>query len=238
MMGRNKWFEFKQFRIEQQKAAMKVGTDGVILGAWTSVDNITRILDVGTGTGLIALMLAQRCNAKIDAIEIDNQAYLEAKYNFEQSSWEERLTVYRSDFSTFSNEQGQIYDLIVCNPPYFIDSLKTSDPQLSVARHNESLNFEQLILGSVRLLKGTGKLVVIIPFASLDVFRETARLNGFYLHQKAHVVTKHGRIASRVLLELSLKPGYTETIDILIQDGDGQFTEQFKELTGSFYLNF
>jgi tRNA1Val (adenine37-N6)-methyltransferase len=237
-MGRNKWFEFKQFRIEQQNAAMKVGTDGVILGAWAPVENASRILDVGTGTGLIALMLAQRCNAKIDAVEIDAPAYLEAKFNFNQSQWKDRLRIFHSDFNTFSIENGQPYDLIVCNPPFFIDSLKTSDPQQSVARHNESLNFEQLILGSAKQLKETGKLVVIIPFPSLDEFRETARLQGFYLHQKLCIVTKPGKIASRVLLELSLTPGYTETSEILIQNNQGQFTDRFKELTGSFYLNF
>src|SRR5664280_2075596 len=123
-MGRNKWFEFKQFRVEQSKAAMKVGTDGVILGAWTSVDNASRILDVGTGTGLIALMLAQRSNAAIDAVEIDDDAYCEAKFNFEQSPWKERLKIFHSDFNAFSKEYGHQYDLIVSNPPFFIDSLK------------------------------------------------------------------------------------------------------------------
>jgi len=237
-MGRNKWFEFKQFRIEQSKAAMKVGTDGVILGAWTSVDNASRILDVGTGTGLIGLMLAQRSNAAIDAVEIDEDAYYEAKFNFEQSSWKDRLRIFHSDFNIFSKEHEQSYDLIVCNPPFFMDSLKTSDPQLAVARHNGSMTFDQLIRGSVKLLKDTGRLSVIIPSESFDEFRETARLGGFYLHQQCKVISKPGKPAVRVLLEFSLFKGYTESSEILIKDDQGQFTHQFKKLTCSFYLNF
>lgn len=237
-MGRNKWFEFKQFRIEQEKAAMKVGTDGVILGAWTSVDNASHILDVGTGTGLIALMLAQRCNASIDAVEIDAAAYGEAKFNFGQSSWKERLRIFHSDFNTFSKEYVQLYDLIVCNPPFFVDSLKTSDPQLAIARHNGSMTFDQLIQGSVKLLKDKGRLTVIIPLESFDEFRETARLQGFYLHQHCNVISKSGRLISRVLLEFSLLPGYASKNEILIQNELGQFTDQFKALTGEYYLNF
>jgi len=237
-MGRNKWFEFKQFRIEQQKAAMKVGTDGVLLGAWTSVDNVSHILDAGTGTGLIALMLAQRCKARIDAVEIDDAAYIEAKFNFEQSPWKERLEVFHSDFNTFSKDHLQLYDLIVSNPPFFIDSLKNSDPRLAKAKHNESMTFKELIQGSVKLLKDTGRLVVIIPAESLDEFRETARLNGFYLHQCCTVISKQGRTVGRVLLELSLIKGYAATSEIMIQNDQGNFTDQFKELTRAYYLNF
>lgn len=237
-MGRNKWFEFKQFRIEQQHAAMKVGTDGVILGAWATVDNASLILDVGTGTGLIALMLAQRCSAAIDAVEIDEAACLEARFNFEQSSWKERLTVHHADFQSYACEKVGIYDLIVCNPPFFIDSLETSDPKLAIARHNGSMTFGQLIQGSANLLKVSGRLAVIIPTESLDEFRETARLQGFYMHRQTFVFTKPNRAAMRILLEFSLSQGYPEINEILIQNEQGLFTDQFKKLTGSYYLNF
>ena len=218
--------------------AMKVGTDGVILGAWVSVDSTKRILDVGTGTGLIALMLAQRSKAEIDAVEIDGPAYLEAKYNFDQSPWKERLKIFNTDFNVFSIEKAQQYDLIVCNPPFFINSLKNSDHQLAKARHNETMNFDQLIQGAVKVLKRTGRLAVIIPRESFDEFRETARLQGFYLHQKASILTKPGKIAKRVLLELSLLPHYVQTSEIIIHDYHGKFTDQFTELTSPYYLNF
>ena len=118
-MGRNNWFEFKQFRIEQQKSAMKVGTDGVLLGSWTPVKNARRILDVGTGTGIVALMLAQRSKAQIDAVEIDSLAATEAKFNFDQSVWKHRLRVHNIEFQSFASASSQKYDLIVSNPPFF-----------------------------------------------------------------------------------------------------------------------
>jgi tRNA1Val (adenine37-N6)-methyltransferase len=237
-MGRNNWFEFKQFRIEQQKAAMKVGTDGVILGAWISVDHTTRILDVGTGTGLIALMLAQRCNAKIDAVEIDEQAFSEAGFNFDQSPWKERLKVFHSDFNIFSDESAYRYDLIVCNPPYFVDSLKTPDPQLAKARHNVSITFTQLIQGSIKILNGTGRLAVIIPLQSLEEFRETARMHGFYLHLQTNIFTKPWEPVSRILLEFSLFPGFPQINEMYLYNHDGKISDQFRELVGPYYLNF
>ncbi len=164
-MARNNWFEFKQFRIEQQKAAMKVGTDGVLLGAWTPIVDAQRILDVGTGTGLIALMLAQRSNARIDAVEIDKLASEEAEFNFAQSPWNDRLNVFNTNFQVFVNLPFVPYDLIVSNPPFFINSLKTKCAALSVARHDEMLSFDQLITGAKRLLSNTGRFCVIIPFA-------------------------------------------------------------------------
>jgi tRNA1Val (adenine37-N6)-methyltransferase len=236
-MGGNKWFEFKQFRIEQNKASMKVGTDGVILGAWVSAGDTERILDVGTGTGLIAMMIAQRCNARIDAVEIDEGSFSDAAYNFSHSTWKERLKVFHSDFNTFSNGGAQPYDLIVCNPPYFVDSFKTTDSRLAKARHNVSIDFVQLIQGSVRLLNAKGRLAVIIPSQSFDEFRETARLHGFYLQRLTTVFTKAGNPAVRVMLEFSVLPCYPQTDEIYLRNRDGQISDRFKELTISYYLN-
>jgi tRNA1Val (adenine37-N6)-methyltransferase len=237
-MRRNKWFEFKQFRIEQQRTAMKVGTDGVLLGAWASVDHTSAILDAGTGTGLIALMLAQRCDALIDAVEIEANAAAEAELNFDQSPWKQRLKVFQADFTTFSCGRMQRYDLIVCNPPYFVDSLKTPDPMLALARHNITLTTDQLIKGSVRLLNDKGRLAIIIPSLSFDQFRETARLKGLYLKRQTNVITKTGNIAERVLLEVSLLPCYTLIDEIHIRTSSGQITDQFKKLTSPYYLNY
>ncbi len=237
-MGRNNWFQFKQFRIEQQKTAMKVGTDGVLLGAWVSVDDTSAILDVGTGTGLIALMLAQRCNSRIDAVEINANACAEADFNFCQSPWKERLKIIHSDFNTLSDKCLRGYDLIVCNPPYFINSLKTSDPQLAVAKHDITINFHQLIRGSIRILNKNGRLAVIIPSAGFEEFRETARLQGFYLRRQTNVITKTGKPAERVLLDFSLAPCFPITAEIHIRSCDRQITEQFRELTCPYYLNY
>lgn len=237
-MGRNNWFEFKQFRIEQHKSAMKVGTDGVLLGAWAPVNEDRRILDIGTGTGLIALMLAQRSDAIIDAVEIDEQASEEARFNFEQSPWSDRLKVYNSDFQVFANLPCEPYDLIISNPPFFINSLKTKDEALSVARHNDLLSFDQLIIGAGKLLSNTGRLCIIIPFTSSVDFRESARLAGFYLRQQTQVIPKLGRSPKRILLEFTIEPGYPAENELVILDENGNSTEAYKTLTSPYYPAF
>jgi tRNA1Val (adenine37-N6)-methyltransferase len=237
-MGRNNWFEFKQFRIEQHKSAMKVGTDGVLLGAWTSVNNAQRILDVGTGTGLIALMLAQRSNAMIDAVEIDELACGEAKFNFEQSAWSDRLRVLHIDFHLFTDLSFEPYDLIVSNPPFFVNSLKTRNAALAVARHNDMLSFNQLVFGTRKLLSSSGRLCIIIPFASCVEFRESARLAGFYLRNQTNVIPKSGIAPKRVLLEFTLNPNYPTINELAILDENGVYTNNYKSLTSPFYPAF
>ena len=237
-MGRNNWFEFKQFRIEQQRSAMKVGTDGVLLGSWAEVKDACRILDVGAGTGLIALMLAQRSEARIDAVEIDVTASEEAKFNFEQSGWNDRLNAINEDFHLFSGLTHETYDLIVSNPPFFINSLKTKNEALSVARHNDMLTFGQLISGARKLLNPCGRLCLIIPFTSNVEFRESARLAGFYLRQQLSIFPKAGRAPKRILLEFSLEPGYPLENELIVLDQSGLYTSNYKLLTSPFYLAF
>ncbi|NEW82762.1 MAG: methyltransferase [Mariniphaga sp.] len=237
-MARNNWFEFKQFRIEQQKAAMKVGTDGVLLGAWTPVFDNMRILDVGTGTGLIALMLAQRSNSMIDAVEIDKTACEEAEFNFAQSPWSDRLKVFNTDFQVFANLPNEPYDLIVSNPPFFVNSLKTQNAALSVARHNDMLTFDQLTTSARKLLSNNGRLCVIIPFAAFVEFSGCARLAGFYLRQQTQVIPKFGRAPKRVLLEFTVSPCYPVNSELAILDEDGYYTGDYKKLTAPFYPAF
>ena len=237
-MGRNNWFQFKQFRIEQNRAAMKVGTDGVLLGAWTPLDDANRILDVGTGTGLIALMLAQRSKAEIDAIEIDQLANEEARFNFEQSPWNDRLHCIHGDFNIFAKVSTTLYDLIVSNPPFFVNSLKSRNPVLSLARHSETLTFDQLISGAKLRLAPTGRLCVIIPIQSCTEFRETARILGFYLQKRTTVIPKVGKTPKRVLLEFSIKQSYPIVNELIILEEDGSYSVEFKSLTAPFYSAF
>lgn len=237
-MGRNNWFEFKQFRIEQHKSAMKVGTDGVLLGAWTPVENAQKILDVGTGTGLIALMLAQRSDALVDAVEIDEQASAEAEFNFKHSEWNHRLRIYHADFQLFANESHQQYDLIVSNPPFFVNSLKNANAASANARHNDLLTFNQLITGAYALLGKTGRFCIIIPFTSCTEFRESARLAGFYLRHQTMVIPKAGRVPKRVLLEFCVCPCYPVVDELIVQDETGSFTMDYKILTAPFYPSF
>ena len=162
-MAREKVFRFKQFSVRNDKSAMKVGTDGVLLGAWADVKAANSVLDIGTGTGLVALMMAQRCNANIDAIEIDADAFAEATLNFNESPWAERMKVIHDDFITFSKDCDLRYDVIVSNPPYFIDSLVCQEEKRKNARHTSSLSYENLIECAVKLLNDNGFICLITP---------------------------------------------------------------------------
>ncbi len=161
----NTWFRFKQFTIEQQHAAMKVGTDGVLLGAWTSVpDPGGRVLDVGTGTGLIALMIAQRTkDVWVDALEIDPLSAGQAKENFQDSPWKDRLNCIHSSFQDYAIQNNDRYDLIICNPPFFSGSMKTDSKEKNLARHDDSLSLGEIFRGSVPLMKETTILCLILP---------------------------------------------------------------------------
>ncbi|NJN77877.1 MAG: methyltransferase [Saprospiraceae bacterium] len=153
-------FRFKQFQIHQDKTAMKVGTDGVLLGAWADVLESESILDIGTGTGLIALIIAQRNqNAMVDAVEIDESSYEQAKQNFEESSWTKRLNIYQSSIQDYAKNCGKQYDLIVSNPPYFVNSTKSKQEDKNQVRHTDSLSFEELIKSVNILLEISGRFV-------------------------------------------------------------------------------
>lgn len=232
----SKSFTFKQFEIKQEKAAMKVGTDGVLLGAWANVAGTKAILDVGAGTGLVALMLAQRSEAIVDAVEIEPVAFCEANQNVVASPWADRVTVFHSSFQEFVEEMPDQYDLIVSNPPYFANSLTSPDKNRTVARHDRHLSFSELIDGAKKKLSPEGRLCVIIPFDAYDEFRETARLSDFYLTKVVKVIPREGKPANRVLLEFSKKPNDRQVSELYIRDGEGNYTEAYRALTKDYYL--
>ena len=216
---------------------MKVGTDGVLLGAWCDVKGATSILDVGTGTGLIALMLAQRSTASISAIEINEEACHDARHNFKNSPWADRLSLIAGDFNSFQQTHAEKFDLVVSNPPFFKKSMKSADRASSIARHDVSLSFRQLIVGSKRLLHEKGRLAVILPAEALDDFRETARLEGFYLGRKSVVLPKLGKPPKRVLLEFSVSAVYPRLDELVIRQDADCYSDRFVEMTKDFYLN-
>lgn len=215
---------------------MKVGTDGVLLGAWTDVSGAKNILDVGAGTGLVALMLAQRSDAVVDAVEIEPVAFCEANQNVVASPWSDRVTVFHSSFQEFIDEMPDQYDLIVSNPPFFANSLLSPDKNRTSARHHENLSFSELIDGAVIKLSPEGRLSVIVPFDAYDEFRETARLSGFYLVKVLNVIPREGKPANRVLLEFSKKPGDRQVSELCIRDANGNYTEAYRALTKDYYL--
>jgi tRNA1Val (adenine37-N6)-methyltransferase len=230
----NSCFRFKQFSVYHDKCAMKVGTDGVLLGAWADCSTAKRLLDVGTGSGLIALMLAQRSHASIDAIDLDENAYLQAKLNFEQAPFRDRLTVYLSSLQDFTSELK--YDRIVCNPPYFSHSLQSPDKSRTCARHNDTLSLDELVQCSRTLLSEEGKLSLILPFAVLASADRLASEQGLFPTRKTCVRPLQDKPPKRILLEYSTDRQTLEESDMYIEKARHVYSEEYRALTQDFYL--
>lgn len=237
----NNNFRFKQFEVCQPRAAMKVGTDGVLLGAWMRLEpTMRRVLDVGTGTGLIALMAAQRSagwGAEVVAVEVDGGAVEDAQANFASSPWADRLSVHHLNINDFAPEKP--FDHIVCNPPYFVASLTSPDRARSVARHtSEGLTFDQLAASAARLLGAEGVLSVVLPTAAaLDMTLAAAR-RGLFLARRTDVHTKQLGPSVRVLMEFVRHGCPTVADRLAIHLPDGSYSPEYRTLARDFYLAF
>lgn len=233
-------FAFKQFIIKQDKCAMKVGTDSVLLGAWIMPADSKRILDIGSGTGVIALMLAQKTFAKIDAIDIDENAFIQAKQNVTNSEFSKQIIVIHSAFQDYLKIPTEKYNLIVTNPPYFEQSLKSSDEQRSQARHADVLPFEDLIDGVVKLLDEKGKFCLILPTLEALKFRTLAEKKGLNLSKLLRVKSRSDKdIEKRHLMQFEFKPSEFSEETIAIEQNDRHvYTPEYKDLTKDYYLNF
>ena len=245
-------FRFKQFYIEDSKCAMKVGTDGVLLGAWAptnplTTNPLTRILDVGTGSGLIALMLAQRFPlAQIDAIDMDEAAVEQASNNFCSSPWTERLHAYHSPLQEWRMVNGKCpngkwYDLIVSNPPYFQNSLKNPDKGRQTARHTDTLSYAELIKHSARLLEEDGVLALILPAESEKEVRGLAAAERLSLTRVTRVYSKENKKPKRVLLAFGkgvsgLEVSGLEEDVLVLEDEKGGRSAAYSKLCQEFYL--
>ncbi len=216
---------------------MKVGTDGVLLGAWTDVENTSNILDIGTGSGLIALMLAQRSKANITAIDIDKNAVIQAKINAENSQWANRIKVIESDLMEFSNSTNQQFDLIVSNPPYFKNSLETPELARTIARHATTDFHNQIIISSLKLLSDNGKLCLILPISEGNECIRFAQSNGLNCSKKITVYPKFNSDAKRLLIELSKQETTCFESEITIESPVRHcYTNEFITLVKDFYL--
>jgi tRNA1Val (adenine37-N6)-methyltransferase len=215
---------------------MKVGTDGVLLGAWVDLPDKGRILDIGTGTGLIALMCAQRCEAFIDAIEIDKNATEQAIGNSKLSPWYNRISIVNISLQHFALENHNEYDLIISNPPFFKNSLKPPGIPRSIARHNETLSFESLLFYSSKILKPQGRLAIIVPFAEIQHFCEQAYLYGLFMMRQTMVKPNSRKNYSRCLAEFSTNRDIACNMnELVIKDTEG-YTDEYRRITEAFYL--
>ena len=233
-------FAFKQFTVKQDKCAMKVGTDAVLLGSWVSTEGADSILDIGTGTGVIALMLAQRSKAEIDAIDIDSNACLQARENAESSPWSSQVTVHHESFQTFATRAAKRYDLVVSNPPFFVDSSKASDIERTISRHTDLLPYHELIDGVLKVLKPEGRFCMILPAKEGEVFRDMASEKHLYLCKLTRVRTRADKATEkRLLMQFERKPSsFSENTLVIEKDERHSYTDEYKELTREYYLAF
>ena len=241
MENRNSSFYFKQFTIFQDKCAMKVGTDGILLGSWANILGNSQILDIGTGTGLLALMLAQRSqssiNTVIDAVEIDHDAYLQATDNVKRSPWCDRIDVYHASIQDFAANHFKQYDLIISNPPFFENAYKSSQESRTLARHNDSLLQTDILQITAQLLKSNGHLAVIYPTDLANNFQDKAKAFNLFCDRKVYVKPTPKSSVKRILLELSKTKSLCQENMLTIEEEKHIYTKDYINLVKDFYLN-
>ena len=234
----SKPFKFKEFSVNQDQCAMKIGTDAVLLGAWASLEtNPFAILDIGAGTGVLGLMLAQRSHAEvIDAIEIDDDAYEQCVDNFEFSPWGDRLFCYHASLEEFAEEIDDEYDLIICNPPFYAEDYKTENESRDLARFQDAMPFNHLLESISILLSPEGSFNVIIPFNEEENFIKLANNFLLFPNRICHVKGNPETEIKRSMLAFSFRESETTTTDLIIETERHQYTQDYINLTKDFYL--
>jgi tRNA1Val (adenine37-N6)-methyltransferase len=236
----NNYFQFKQFIIYQDNCAMKVTTDSCLFGAYIAevIQNpklkIKNCLDIGAGTGLLSLMLAQKTNTFIDAVEIDEPSYLQSKSNFEQSLWKERLNIFHADITQF--DPGKKYDCIISNPPFFEDDLKSIHLNKNKAKHDVSLTLQQLVNAIDKNLNDDGVFFVLLPYHRTDYFLKEAAGLKFYPLEKVVIKQTPKHDFFRSILAFSRKETLLKTTELIIKDADEKYSENFTALLKDYYL--
>ncbi|WP_397364499.1 tRNA1(Val) (adenine(37)-N6)-methyltransferase [Olleya sp. R77988] len=234
----NKPFKFKKFTVNQDQCAMKIGTDSVLIGAWTSLKaNPFSVLDIGAGTGVLSLMLAQRSNAQvIDAIEVDDLAYEQCVDNFENAPWSDRLFCYHADLAEFTEEIDDKYDLIISNPPFYSEDYKTENAQRDLARFTDALPFDHLLESVAQLLSENGMFSVIIPFKEESSFIKLAKAFKLFPNSILHVKGTPDSEIKRSLMMFSFRESEIKTESLIIETARHQYTDNYINLTKDFYL--
>lgn len=233
-MKKTKDFDFKQFSIYGGLSGMPVSTDGVLLGAWTNLENAASLLDIGTGTGLLSLMCAQRhLSLTIEAIDIDDNAIEAASINFARSPWAQRLTLHQGDVLTYQFPKQ--FDRIICNPPYFNTGEQASNISRATARHTDTLTHQALLARCQQLLTSQGKANFVLPKVEGDLFIQLAAEQGWHLSRRCQIKPTERKEVTRLLIELTKTP-MTTIEEFLTIHSDGAYSGAFIDLTKDFYL--
>jgi tRNA1Val (adenine37-N6)-methyltransferase len=235
----NQYFKFKQFTINQHNTAMKVGVDAVLLGSWANPGNAKEVLDIGTGTGLLSLMLAQKSEARITAIDIDEGSCMQANLNVKASKWPNRIDVQKISIQEFVANTSDKYDFIICNPPFFNSSLVSPDTKRTLARHDASLGLDELFRSVARLLTKNGRFVMIYQYDRKEEVLAEATNNKLFPSKALVIKGNEHKSPNRVVFEFSWKPTDCEESEIAIRhSGTNEYTSAYKELTQDYYLKF
>ncbi|ERM84848.1 hypothetical protein P872_22575 [Rhodonellum psychrophilum GCM71 = DSM 17998] len=237
----NTYFKFKQFTIHQDRCAMKVSTDAVVLGALagTGKEDPKSILEIGVGTGVVSLMLVQRFpECSLLGVELDKDAYLQACENAVSSPWKESVNFHEVSFQEFSREFVGKFDLIVSNPPYFPNHLQTSDDKRNMALHDVGLSFGDLIKGVVKLLSPEGVFWVILPQRQMQDLESIAAFFELFPGAAYHLSDRPGKKILRIIQEFSFQKKERSIQDLLIKDEDGEFSKRYRDLLREFLLIF
>lgn len=236
----NDFFYFKKFKIKQDKCSMKVGTDSVLLGAWVEPKQSSKILDIGTGTGIIALMLAQKSNAKITAVEINKESAEQARENINKSNYFNSIDIKHISIQNYSSLCEDKFDIIITNPPYFINAYKSADKNRVIARHTDSLSFNDLINCAKKLLCPKGKFYLILPLNEAYTFKKMAEVSGFYLTKLLRIKTKlESQEEKRHLMQFEFEKKYVKESTLIIEEKTSRnYTNEYKNFTKDYYLKF
>ncbi len=230
-------FQFKQFSINDDQSTMKVGTDGVLLGAWCDIRNAKSILDIGSGSGLISLMLAQRTEALISAIDIDENSVNQGKQNFQNSDWGNQLTAIHSSLKDFTKSENKKFDLIVSNPPFFINALKSPFKNKTRSKHTDELSYQELAHGIANFMASDGRACLILPYTESKFFIDLALIENIYLNKQLIIKPKASRKFNRILMEFSFQKSKLEEKEIYLREENNEYSEAYKSLCKNYYLN-
>ena len=238
-MGKD-FFQFKEFKIKQDKCAMKVCTDSCIMGASIVFkEHYKKILDIGAGTGLLSLMMAQKCSyVNIDAVEIDQNSANQCYDNFTFSPWKDRLAIFNDSIQNYSKNNFNKYDLIVCNPPFYTNNLKSNSKEFNTACHNDSLNVEELMISCVTLMKPLSDLLIMLPFYESSQLEIIAGNMGMHKNYSITIKNQLGNKILRNINSFNFFKNEIQSLEIIIKNNDFQYTHQFEELLKPFYTIF